>query len=219
MASEKEIIAHRIAQELKDGDVVNLGIGLPTLVANYLPEDVHLILQSENGIIGMGALAEKGKEDKDLINAGNQHVTVLPGAAYFDSATSFGIIRGGHVDATVLGALQVDEEGTLASHIVPGKMVSGMGGAMDLVAGAKKVIIGTIHSQKGEPKILKKITLPATAVKKVHLIVTELAVIEVTEKGLVLREIAPTTTIEEVQSLTEAQLIIEGEVKTMPYLD
>lgn len=219
MASEKDIIAYRIAQELKDGDVVNLGIGLPTLVANYLPEDVHLILQSENGIIGMGALSEPGKEDKDCINAGNQQVTVLPGAAYFDSATSFGIIRGGHVDATVLGALQVDETGTLASHIVPGKMVSGMGGAMDLVAGAKKVIIGTIHSQKGEPKILKKITLPATAVKKVNLIVTELAVIEVTEKGLVLREIAPTTTIEEVQSLTEAELIIEGEVKTMPYLD
>ncbi len=219
MASEKEIIAHRIAQELKDGDIVNLGIGLPTLVANYLPDDVHIILQSENGIIGMGALAEKGKEDKDLINAGNQHVTVLPGAAYFDSATSFGIIRGGHVDATVLGALQVDEEGTLASHIVPGKMVSGMGGAMDLVAGAKKVIIGTLHTQKGTPKILKKITLPATAVKRVSLIVTELAVIEVTPKGLVLREIAPTTTIEEVKKLTEADLIIEGDVKTMPYLD
>lgn len=219
MASEKDIIAHRIAQELNDGDVVNLGIGLPTLVANYLPSDVHIILQSENGIIGMGALAEKGKEDKDLINAGNQHVTVLPGAAYFDSATSFGIIRGGHVDATVLGALQVDETGTLASHIVPGKMVSGMGGAMDLVSGAKKVIIGTLHTQKGTPKILKEITLPATAVNKVHLIVTELAVMEVTEKGLVLKEIAPTTTIEEVQSLTEAKLLIEDEVKTMPYLD
>ena len=219
MASEKEIIAYRIAQELKDGNVVNLGIGLPTLVANYLPDDVHIILQSENGIIGMGPLAEKGKEDKDCINAGNQHVTVLPGAAYFDSATSFGIIRGGHVDATVLGALQVDETGTLASHIVPGKMVSGMGGAMDLVAGAKKVIIGMVHSQKGEPKIMKKITLPTTAVRRVSLIVTELAVMEVTEKGLVLREIAPNTTVEEVQAQTEAQLIIEGEVKTMPYLD
>lgn len=219
MASEKEIIAYRIAQELKDGDVVNLGIGLPTLVANYIPEGIEITLQSENGILGMGGLSAPGTEDKDCINAGNQHVDVLPGAVYFDSATSFGIIRGGHVDMTVLGALQVDETGTLASHIVPGKMVSGMGGAMDLVVGAKKVIIGVVHTQKGEPKILKKITLPTTAVKCVDMIVTELAVIEVTDKGLVLREIHPSTTVEEVKSLTEAELIIEGEVKTMPTLD
>lgn len=219
MATEKEIIAYRIAQELKDGDVVNLGIGLPTLVANYIPEGIEITLQSENGILGMGGLSAPGTEDKDCINAGNQHVDVLSGAAYFDSATSFGIIRGGHVDMTVLGALQVDETGTLASHIVPGKMVSGMGGAMDLVAGAKKVIIGTIHTQKGAPKLLKKITLPATAIKCVDMIVTELAVIEVTDKGLVLKEIHPSTTVEEVKKLTEAELIIEGEVKTMPTLD
>jgi acetate CoA/acetoacetate CoA-transferase beta subunit len=219
MASEKEIIAYRIAQELEDGDVVNLGIGLPTLVANYIPKGIEITLQSENGILGMGGLSKPGTEDKDCINAGNQHVDVLPGAVYFDSATSFGIIRGGHVDMTVLGALEVDETGTLASHIVPGKMAPGMGGAMDLVVGAKKVIIGTVHTQKGAPKLLKKITLPATAIKCVDMIVTELAVIEVTDKGFVLKEIHPSTTIEEVKKLTEAELIIEGEVKTMPTLD
>lgn len=219
MASDKEIIAHRIAQELKDGDVVNLGIGLPTLVANYIPESVSITLQSENGIMGMGPLAEKGKEDKDLINAGNQYVTVLPEAAFFDSATSFGIIRGGHVDATVLGALQVDETGTLASHIVPGKIVPGMGGAMDLVVGAKRVIIGTVHTAKGAPKLLKKITLPATAVNRVHLIVTELSVIEVTDKGFVLKEIAPGITVEELQKLTEAKLTVSDDLKTMATLD
>ncbi|SHI53412.1 3-oxoacid CoA-transferase subunit B [Parasporobacterium paucivorans] len=218
MASAKEIIAYRVAQELHDGDVVNLGIGLPTLVANYLPEGVHITLQSENGIIGMGPLSEPGKEDKDLINAGNQNVTVLPGAVFFDSATSFGIIRGGHVDLTVLGALQVDETGSLASHIVPGKMVPGMGGAMDLVVGAKKVIIGMVHSAKGEPKLLKKITLPATAINRVHMIVTELCVIEVTEKGFLLKEIAEGTTVEEIQSQTGAQLIIADDLKTMPSL-
>lgn len=216
MASAKEIIAYRIAQELHDGDVVNLGIGLPTLVANYIPEGVHITLQSENGIIGMGALSEPGKEDKDIINAGNQHVTIQTGAAYFDSATSFGIIRGGHVDLTVLGALQVDETGTLASHIVPGKMVPGMGGAMDLVVGAKKVIIGTVHSAKGDPKLLKKITLPATAINRVHMIVTELCVIEVTEKGFLLKEIAEGSTVEEIQSQTGAELIIADDLKTMP---
>lgn len=219
MANEKEIIAHRVAQELQDGDVVNLGIGLPTLVCNYLPKDVHITLQSENGILGMGGLSAPGTEDKNNINSGNQFVNILPGACFFDSCTSFGIIRGGHVDVTILGALQVDETGTLASHIVPGKMVPGMGGAMDLVVGAKKVIIATTHTVKGAPKLLKKITLPATAVNRVHMIVTELAVIEVTPNGFLLKEIAANTTIEEVQSLTEAELMVDKELKIMsPYL-
>lgn len=218
MASEKEIIAHRVAQELQDGDVVNLGIGLPTLVCNYLPKDVHIMLQSENGILGMGGLCTPGTEDKDCVNSGNQHVNVLPGSCYFDSSTSFGIIRGGHVDVTILGALQVDETGTLASHIVPGKMVPGMGGAMDLVVGAKKVIIATTHTVKGAPKLLKKVTLPPTAVNRVHLIVTELAVIEVTDKGFLLKEIAEDTTVEEVQRLTEAKLMVDPDLKRMkPY--
>ncbi len=215
MANEKEIIASRVAKELRDGDVVNLGIGLPTLVCNYLPKDVHITLQSENGILGMGELCSPGTEDKDCINSGNQYVNVLPGAAFFDSCTSFGIIRGGHVDVTILGALQVDETGTLASHIVPGKMVPGMGGAMDLVVGAKKVIIATTHTAKGAPKLLKKVTLPTTAVNKVNLIVTELAVIEVTKNGFLLKEIAENTTIEEVRRLTEAELLISEDLKVM----
>lgn len=215
MATAKEIIAYRAAQELNDGDVVNLGIGLPTLVSNYLPKDVHIILQSENGILGMGELSAPGTEDKDVVNSGNQNVNILTGACYFDSATSFGIIRGGHVDVTILGALQVDETGTLASHIVPGKMVPGMGGAMDLVVGAKKVIIATTHTTKGEPKLLKKVTLPITAVNKVHMIITELGVIEVTDKGFVLTEIAEGVSVEEVQSQTEAELIISENLKIM----
>lgn len=219
MASAKEIIAYRAALELNDGDVVNLGIGLPTLVSNYLPKDVHIILQSENGILGMGELCVPGEEDKDCVNSGNQFVKVLSGASYFDSSTSFGIIRGGHVDVTILGALQVDETGTLASHIVPGKMVPGMGGAMDLVVGAKKVIIATTHTTKGEPKLLQKVTLPITAVNKVHRIITELAVIEVTKEGFVLKEIAEGVTIEEVQKQTDAKLIISKDMKTMaPYM-
>lgn len=215
MASAKEIIANRCAKEINDGDVVNLGIGLPTLVSNYLPEGVSLVLQSENGILGMGELSTPGTEDKDTINAGMQFVNVKPGACYFDSATSFGIIRGGHVDVTILGALQVDETGTLASHIVPGKMVPGMGGAMDLVAGAKKVIIATTHTAKGEPKLLERITLPATAVNKVHKIVTELAVIEVVDKKFVLTEIADGITVEELQAQTGATLLISDELKVM----
>lgn len=215
MASAKEIIAYRAAQELNDGDVVNLGIGLPTLVSNYLPKDIHIILQSENGILGMGELCAPGEEDKDCVNSGNQFVKVLAGASYFDSSTSFGIIRGGHVDVTILGALQVDETGTLASHIVPGKMVPGMGGAMDLVVGAKKVIIATTHTTKGEPKLLRKVTLPITAVNKVHMIITELAVIEVTKEGFVLKEIAEGVTIEEVQNETDAKLIVSKDLKTM----
>ena len=211
----KSIIAKRIAKELSDGDVVNLGIGLPTMVANYLPENVQVILQSENGFVGLGSAPEPGKEDKDLVNAGGQCVTVNPGAAFFDSAMSFGIIRGGHVDATVLGALEVDELGNLANYMVPGKMVPGMGGAMDLVSGAKKVIIGMVHSAKGEPKILKKCKLPLTAVSEVNLIVTEKAVIEVTEKGLVLKEIAPGLTVQDVINETDAKLIVGDNIITM----
>lgn len=215
MTEAKELIARRIALELKDGDVVNLGIGLPTLVADYLPEGVHIILQSENGLLGMGPAPEPGKEDYDLSNAGGICVTALPGAASFDSATSFGIIRGGHVDVAVLGALEVDETGTLASHIVPGKMVPGMGGAMDLATGAKKIIIATLHTANGRPKILKKVTLPITAICAVDVIVTEKAVIELTPQGLLLKEIAPDTTVEEVQSLTEATLIVSPDLKTI----
>jgi len=212
MASVKESIAKRAAKELKDGDVVNLGIGLPTLLGNYLEEGVEITLQAENGILGMGSLCEPGEEDKDIINAGNQYVTIKKGACYFDSATSFGIIRGGHVDVTVLGALEVDQTGTLASHIIPGKMVPGMGGAMDLVVGAKKVIVVSTHTAKGAPKILKKVRLPITAVGKVDMIITELAVMEVTPQGLVLKEISENTTVEEVQSQTEAQLIISEDL-------
>ncbi|MCX7694588.1 MAG: 3-oxoacid CoA-transferase subunit B [Caloramator sp.] len=211
----REVIAKRVAKEFKDGDVVNLGIGLPTEVANYIDKDVEVILQSENGFIGLGPAPEEGKEDKDLVNAGAKFVTIKEGGACFDSAMSFAIIRGGHVDATVLGALQVDEEGNLANWMIPGKMVPGMGGAMDLVVGAKRVIIAMEHTAKGAPKILKKCTLPLTAAKEVNLIVTEMGVIEVTDKGLVLKEIAPDTTVEEVIAATEANLIISPELKVM----
>jgi len=215
MANAKDIIAKRAARELEDGNVVNLGIGLPTLVASNVPDGVQIILQSENGILGMGELSAPDTEDKDIVNAGNQHVNIKSGAAFFDSATSFGIIRGGHVDVTILGALQVDETGTLASHIVPGKMVPGMGGAMDLVAGSRKVIVATTHTNKDVPKLLKRVTLPVTAKNKVHLIITELAVIEVTPEGFLLKEIHPDTTVEEVQRLTEAQLVVSPELKVM----
>lgn len=209
----KNIIAKRAAKELKDGDIVNLGIGLPTLLTAYLDPDIDIIFQSENGILGMGKEATEDNFDPDITNAGGAFVTVNPGASFFDSATSFGIIRGGHVNVTVLGALQVDEEGSLASHIIPGKMVPGMGGAMDLVAGAKKVIVVTTHTAKGDaPKILRKCTLPLTAYKKVSRIITELAVIDCTEKGLVLREIHSSTTIDEVKRLTDAELIIPEKV-------
>ena len=213
MADIKEIIAARVAKELKDGDVVNLGIGLPTMVANFLPEGVNIILQSENGMMGMGAAAEKGREDVDIVNAGAQYVTVNPGAMFFDSATSFGIIRGGHVDATILGALEVDQHGNLANWIVPGKMVPGMGGAMDLVVGAKKVIIAMQHTQKGAHKILKECRLPYTAVGVVDLIITEMGVMEITREGIVLTEINEGYTIEEVQAATEAELIISLNIK------
>ncbi len=210
---KRNLIARRVASEFKDGDVVNLGIGMPTLVANFLDENKQVILQSENGFLGVGPAPEPGQEDPDVVNAGGQPVTILTGGVCFDSATSFGIIRGGHVDATVLGALEVDEEGNLANWMIPGKLVPGMGGAMDLVVGAKKVIIATEHcNKKGEPKILQKCRLPLTATREVDLIVTELAVIEVTLYGLLLREVSEHSSVEEVQEKTEAELIIPEEV-------
>ncbi|MBB6216336.1 acetate CoA/acetoacetate CoA-transferase beta subunit [Anaerosolibacter carboniphilus] len=215
MANVREIIAKRVAKELKDGDVVNLGIGLPTMVANYVPEGVDIILQSENGFVGMGPQAEEGKEIKDLVNAGGMNVTLQPGAAFFDSAMSFAIIRGGHVAATVLGALQVDQKGNLANWMIPGKMVPGMGGAMDLVSGAKKVIVAMEHTAKGSPKILKECTLPLTAANEVDMIVTEMGVMVVTNEGLVLTEINPAYTIEDVKAATEAELIIAKELEEM----
>ncbi|MBN1068180.1 CoA transferase subunit B [Clostridium botulinum] len=211
----RQIIAKRVAKELEDGQLVNLGIGLPTLVANYVPKDKHVFFQSENGMIGMGAVPTSGHEDANIINAGGQCVTALPEAAFFDSSMSFALIRGGHVDVTVLGALEVDEDGSLANWIIPGKMVPGMGGAMDLVTGAKKVIVAMQHTGKGKPKILKKCSLPLTAKSQVNLIITELCVIEVTDKGLFLREINDYTTIDEIKSLTEANLIIPDDIKRM----
>ncbi|MFH5882158.1 MAG: 3-oxoacid CoA-transferase subunit B [Candidatus Izemoplasmataceae bacterium] len=207
MHNAKEIIAKRIAKELKDGDLVNLGIGLPTFVANYIPSTISVFLQSENGLIGLGPSPETELDiDKNLTNAGGQYVTLMPNGMYFDSATSFGIIRGGHVDITVLGALEVDQEGSLASWIIPGKLVPGMGGAMDLVVGAKKVIVATTHTNKGISKIKQTCTLPLTAYKEVDLIVTELAVLEVKEDGLYLIERHPDVTIEEIIAQTEAPL-------------
>lgn len=211
----REIIAKRVAKELKNGDVVNLGIGMPTLVANYVPEDIDITLQSENGFVGIGPAPSEENIDKDLINAGGQPVTVRKGGAFFDSSMSFGIIRGGHVDVTVLGALQVDEEGNLANWMIPGKMVPGMGGAMDLVVGAKKVIVAMEHTAKGKAKILKKCNLPLTAKAQVDLIITEMGVMEVTEKGLILKEISPEFTLEDIIAATEANLIIDSELKTM----
>ena len=211
----REIIAKRAAFELKDGDVVNLGIGLPTMIPNYLPENVRVILQSENGLLGMGAQPPEGEENIELTDAGGGYITAVTGASSFDSATSFGIIRGGHVDVTILGALQVDEKGNLANWIIPGKKTPGMGGAMDLLVGAKRVILAMEHTAKGAHKILKECTLPLTAAGQVNLIITEMAVVEVTSKGLVLREINPDFTVEEVQQATEAQLIIASDLKPM----
>ena len=215
MEDAKVVISKRAARFLNDGDVVNLGIGMPEMVANYLPEGVNIIFQSENGIMGMSSAATAENEDTNRSNAGGKYVTVIPGASFFDSATSFGLIRGGHVDATILGALQVDEEGSLASHIIPGKLVPGMGGAMDLVAGAENVIVITTHTdKKGGAKILKKCTLPLTAYKRVKWIITELAVIESTADGLVLREVNAESSVEEVVAKTEAKLIIPEKVAT-----
>ena len=212
----RTLIVTRAARFFHDGDLVNLGIGMPTLGANHLPEGVNITLQSENGLIGLGPTPEEGHVDKDMVNAGGQPVTILPGGVCFDSATSFGLIRGGHVDATVLGALEVDQEGNLANWIVPGKMVPGMGGAMDLVAGAKTVIVAMEHCTKaGASKVLKHCTLPLTASRRVKYIVTELAVLKVTEHGLELMETAPGVTPGEVQEKTEATLLIPDTVGCM----
>ncbi len=211
----KQIIAKRVAKEMKNGQLVNLGVGLPTMVANYIPEDVHVLLQSENGMIGMGECPEKGCEDKDIVNAGGQCVTILPKGCFFDSSFSFALIRGGHVDVTVLGALEVDEKGNLANWIIPGKKVPGMGGAMDLVTGAKKVIVAMQHMGKGNPKILKECRLPLTAKSVVTMIVTELCVLEVTKDGLILTEIQKDTNLDEIRSFTEANFTVAENLKIM----
>jgi acetate CoA/acetoacetate CoA-transferase beta subunit len=216
---DKVVIAKRVALELKEGNLVNLGIGLPTMVPLYLPPDMEVYFQSENGIIGMAQVPGQGMEDPSLTDAGGGYVGAIPGAASIDSALSFGLIRGGHLDITVLGGLEVDEQGQLANWIVPGKMVPGMGGAMDLVTGAKRVIVSMTHTAKGKPKILKKCTLPLTSVRRVNLIVTEMAVIEPTEQGLVLKEVAPGVTVEQVVAATAAKLIIPGNVPVMPISD
>lgn len=217
MALDKNQIAQRIAQEINDGDYVNLGIGIPTLVANYIPSNVNVILQSENGLLGIGPFPTDDKVDADLINAGKQTITYVKGAAFFDSSRSFAMIRGGHVDLTILGAFEVSEKGDIASWKVPGKMVKGMGGAMDLVSSAKNIIVAMQHTNKGQSKILKECTLPLTGVNCVKKIVTDIAVLEVTENGFKLLERAPGVTVEEIINSTEGRLIVEGEIPEMKF--
>lgn len=213
MSLTKQQIAQRIAQELKDGYYVNLGIGIPTLVANYIPEGIEVMLQSENGMLGMGPFPEKGTADPDLINAGKQTVTIRPGGAFFDSATSFAMIRGGHIDLTVLGAFEVSDTGDIASWKIPGKMVKGMGGAMDLVAAAKNIIVAMQHTSKdGQSKLLKQCTLPLTGVKCIKKIVSDLAVLEVTNEGFVLLERAPGVSVEDIKKATEGRLVVKGAI-------
>ncbi len=218
MSLTKEQIAQRIARELKDGYYVNLGIGIPTLVANYIPEGISVVLQSENGLLGMGPFPLEGEEDPDLINAGKQTITTVPGSAFFDSAMSFGMIRAGKVDLTVLGAMEVSEKGDIANWKIPGKMVKGMGGAMDLVASARNIIVAMMHTNpKGESKLLPQCTLPLTGVNCVKKIVSDIAVLEITGQGFRLLERAPGISVEEIKSKTAGKLVVEGEIPEMQF--